>query len=255
MQYDVLEGFWGDAGESIDAYYAVNDFVRQKRGEQAVIDGHRPHAAAVFEDERGWFTRDAARERACRSRVVQTNVSFSRRGVVRGLHFHQRGQDDLFACLSGTARVVVLDTESGEVFTEDIGDVEPGRALHPGDARARLRGAHRRPLLLPRHGRVRPLRPRRARDPLERPPREGPVEHRDADSLREGRERILITGAGGRLGSALARVLPGRGRPHARGVRHHATRRRSATRPARCSTQPRGRTWTAPRPTRRAPGP
>jgi glucose-1-phosphate thymidylyltransferase len=28
LQYDVLEGFWGDAGESIDAYYAVNDFVR-----------------------------------------------------------------------------------------------------------------------------------------------------------------------------------------------------------------------------------
>ena len=24
-----LEGFWGDAGESIDAYYAVNDFVRR----------------------------------------------------------------------------------------------------------------------------------------------------------------------------------------------------------------------------------
>jgi glucose-1-phosphate thymidylyltransferase len=29
MAYDVLEGFWGDAGESIDAYYAVNDHVRQ----------------------------------------------------------------------------------------------------------------------------------------------------------------------------------------------------------------------------------
>ena len=28
LHYDVLEGFWGDAGESIDAYYAVNDFVR-----------------------------------------------------------------------------------------------------------------------------------------------------------------------------------------------------------------------------------
>ena len=28
MESDVLEGFWGDAGESIDAYYAVNDFVR-----------------------------------------------------------------------------------------------------------------------------------------------------------------------------------------------------------------------------------
>jgi glucose-1-phosphate thymidylyltransferase len=29
MEYEVLEGFWGDAGESIDAYYAVNDYVRQ----------------------------------------------------------------------------------------------------------------------------------------------------------------------------------------------------------------------------------
>jgi glucose-1-phosphate thymidylyltransferase len=28
IEYDVLEGFWGDAGESIDAYYQVNDFVR-----------------------------------------------------------------------------------------------------------------------------------------------------------------------------------------------------------------------------------
>jgi glucose-1-phosphate thymidylyltransferase len=28
MEYNVLDGFWGDAGESIDGYYAVNDFVR-----------------------------------------------------------------------------------------------------------------------------------------------------------------------------------------------------------------------------------
>ena len=28
LEYDVCEGFWGDAGESIDSYYAVNDFVR-----------------------------------------------------------------------------------------------------------------------------------------------------------------------------------------------------------------------------------
>ncbi|MBW3546808.1 MAG: NTP transferase domain-containing protein [Actinobacteria bacterium] len=28
MELDVLDGFWGDAGESIDAYYEVNDFVR-----------------------------------------------------------------------------------------------------------------------------------------------------------------------------------------------------------------------------------
>ncbi len=28
LEYDVLGGFWGDAGESIQAYYAVGDFVR-----------------------------------------------------------------------------------------------------------------------------------------------------------------------------------------------------------------------------------
>jgi glucose-1-phosphate thymidylyltransferase len=31
MHADVVDGFWGDAGESIDAYYAVNDFVRGRR--------------------------------------------------------------------------------------------------------------------------------------------------------------------------------------------------------------------------------
>jgi glucose-1-phosphate thymidylyltransferase len=31
MEYDVIDGFWGDAGESIDAYYRVNDFVRSRK--------------------------------------------------------------------------------------------------------------------------------------------------------------------------------------------------------------------------------
>jgi glucose-1-phosphate thymidylyltransferase len=31
MQADVVDGFWGDAGESIEAYYAVNDYVRSRR--------------------------------------------------------------------------------------------------------------------------------------------------------------------------------------------------------------------------------
>ena len=34
MENDVVEGFWGDAGESIDAYYEVNDFVRQNGANQ-----------------------------------------------------------------------------------------------------------------------------------------------------------------------------------------------------------------------------
>ena len=84
-----------------------------------------------FEDERGWFC-ELRRDSALPRRMVQTNLSFSRAGVIRGLHFHERGQDDLVACLSGTARVVVLDRGSGEAFTEDIGDENPVAIYVPG---------------------------------------------------------------------------------------------------------------------------
>ena len=84
-----------------------------------------------FEDERGWFF-ELYREGGLPKRARQTNVSFSRRGVIRGLHYHERGQDDLFACLRGTARVVVLDPKSGETFTEDIGDENPVAVYIPG---------------------------------------------------------------------------------------------------------------------------
>ena len=84
-----------------------------------------------FEDERGWFVELARASRLAKP-WRQTNVSFSRQGVIRGLHFHERGQDDLFACLQGMARVVVLDRESGETFTEDIGDENPVAIYIPG---------------------------------------------------------------------------------------------------------------------------
>ena len=58
-------------------------------------------------------------------------MSFSRAAVIRGLHHHKR-QDDLFCCLRGTARVVVLDRETGEAFTEDIGDDNPVALYIPG---------------------------------------------------------------------------------------------------------------------------
>jgi glucose-1-phosphate thymidylyltransferase len=32
MEADIVDGFWGDAGESIEAYYEVNDFVRGNHG-------------------------------------------------------------------------------------------------------------------------------------------------------------------------------------------------------------------------------
>ena len=81
-------------------------------------------ALRKHEDERGWFV-ELARASQLRKEWRQTNVSFSRKGVIRGLHFHERGQDDLFACLQGMARVVVLDRASGETFSLDIGDENP----------------------------------------------------------------------------------------------------------------------------------
>jgi dTDP-4-dehydrorhamnose 3,5-epimerase len=84
-----------------------------------------------FEDARGWVS-ELRRERLLPKRSMQTNVSFSRRGVIRGLHYHERGQDDLFVCLQGTARVVVLDRGTGETYCEDIGDENPVALYVPG---------------------------------------------------------------------------------------------------------------------------
>jgi dTDP-4-dehydrorhamnose 3,5-epimerase len=88
------------------------------------MDGVELIPLRYFEDERGWFL-EIRRDSLLPGRTVQTNVSFSRRGVIRGLHYHERGQDDLFVCLTGMARVVVLDRESGERFTLDIGEENP----------------------------------------------------------------------------------------------------------------------------------
>jgi len=84
-----------------------------------------------FEDERGWFT-ELRRESLLPKPTRQTNVAYSRRGVIRGLHYHERGQCDLFACLQGMMRVVVLDRGSGETFTADIGDDNQVAIYIPG---------------------------------------------------------------------------------------------------------------------------
>ncbi len=83
------------------------------------------------EDARGWFA-ELARVSELPKPIRQANLAWSRRGVIRGLHFHERGQDDLFVCLQGMVRVVVLDRESGETFVEDIGDENPVAIHVPG---------------------------------------------------------------------------------------------------------------------------
>jgi dTDP-4-dehydrorhamnose 3,5-epimerase len=96
-----------------------------------VIDGVRVLPLRRFEDDRGWLV-ELMRGSALPRPVRQSNLSFSRRGVIRGLHYHERGQDDLFVCLEGRARVVVLDRDSGETFSVDVGDDNFAAVYVPG---------------------------------------------------------------------------------------------------------------------------
>jgi dTDP-4-dehydrorhamnose 3,5-epimerase len=84
------------------------------------------------DDERGWFA-ELARSSALPKPIKQANLARSRQGVIRGLHYHERGQDDLFVCLQGMVRVVVLERGGAEPpFTEDIGDDNPVAIYVPG---------------------------------------------------------------------------------------------------------------------------
>ena len=129
LEYDVFDGYWGDAGESIDAYYEVIERVRRPHFGS---DRTRPVALKRYDDARGWLA-EIARTSKLPKPIRQTNVSFSRQGTVRGLHYHERGQDDLFVCLQGRARVVALDRDTGETFCEDIGDDNFAAVYVPGN--------------------------------------------------------------------------------------------------------------------------
>src|SRR5207253_8959810 len=86
---------------------------------------------------------------------------------------------------------------------------QPDGGLRTGQPRARLRGADRLTLLLSRHRGVRPERPRRARRAVERPARHRPLEHDISALVGTGSgPDVLITGAGGQLGAALAAEFP-----------------------------------------------
>ena len=96
-----------------------------------MIDGVEVYPLRTHEDERGWFI-ELMRSSNLPKPVKQSNLVFSREGVIRGLHYHERGQSDLFACLTGMVRIVVLDRETGETFTVDIGDDNPVTVFVPG---------------------------------------------------------------------------------------------------------------------------
>ena len=99
--------------------------------EPRLLNGMQLIPLRRFADERGWFC-EIRRDSLAPRPTTQTNLSFSRQGVIRGLHYHERGQDDLFVCMQGTARIVLLDRESSETFSLDIGDENPVAVWVPG---------------------------------------------------------------------------------------------------------------------------
>ncbi len=96
-----------------------------------MIEGLRRLPLTRHADDRGWFA-ELARASGLPKPIRQVNLSRSRAGVIRGLHYHLRGQDDVFVCLAGMVRVVVLDRSSGETWSEDIGDDNPVAVYVPG---------------------------------------------------------------------------------------------------------------------------
>ena len=83
----------------------------------------------VFEDARGWFTEsyraDALATLGISTPFVQDNQSFSRRGVLRGLHYQiGRPQDKLVRVLQGEIFDVAVDIRRGSpTFGKWTGDL------------------------------------------------------------------------------------------------------------------------------------
>jgi dTDP-4-dehydrorhamnose 3,5-epimerase len=83
------------------------------------IDGLVEIIPAVYEDDRGWFCElyraDEFRKNGLNTNFVQDNQSFSKKGVVRGLHLQLQpySQGKLVSVVSGKVRDVVVDLRAG----------------------------------------------------------------------------------------------------------------------------------------------
>ena len=108
--------------------------------EPTPIDGALVVPLARHEDARGWWW-EARRESGFRELgggpCAQTHIVGSRQGVIRGLHFHELGQDDLFFCALGMVRVVLFDRREDSpthatAWSIDIGEDNPAAVYVPG---------------------------------------------------------------------------------------------------------------------------
>src|SRR5688572_3358561 len=86
---------------------------------QTGIDGLLEIIPAVYQDERGWFyefyKEDTFKKNGINYTFMQENQSFSRKGVVRGLHMQlePHAQAKLVSVIKGRVVDVVADLRAG----------------------------------------------------------------------------------------------------------------------------------------------
>jgi dTDP-4-dehydrorhamnose 3,5-epimerase len=109
-------------------------------GMEGPIQGVRVFALKALHDERGYFFESFRRTWLPSPRpMVQGNVSFSKAGVLRGLHYHLQ-QADFWLVPSGRVRVVLLDLRQasstrGQTMLFEMGTDNPlGVYIPPGVA-------------------------------------------------------------------------------------------------------------------------
>lgn len=90
------------------------------------IDGLVEIIPSIYNDERGWFyeffNKSTFEKAGIATHFVQENTSFSKKGVIRGLHFQQQPheQGKLVTVLMGSVLDVVVDLRKG---SETFGQV------------------------------------------------------------------------------------------------------------------------------------
>lgn len=89
----------------------------------------RTKALRVIPDERGWLMELLRSDEALFERFGQVYVSGTHPGVVKAWHYHRR-QVDMFACVAGMVKLVLIDTREesptrGTVNEFFIGDQNP----------------------------------------------------------------------------------------------------------------------------------
>jgi len=109
---------------------------------QTGIEGLVEIIPAVYQDDRGWFSElyraDQFAKHGLNYNFVQDNQSFSRKGVIRGLHLQlaPHGQAKLVTVLRGKVLDVVVDlrpgsTTFGKVHYSHLDDVRHNMLMVP----------------------------------------------------------------------------------------------------------------------------